>query len=327
MISFFVNHIDKSDLVYYIDRLSIFHNRLCIVGWIFSHTDDILELYVSTPSGHKFKIESYGMRSHDIEQAHGKRYTNVRFEEMIDFAGNRNDIFQSSLIVKLGKGKSVKIDHFYLPFINTDSHNIVGRFRELLDPVKKGNLLEIGSRNRSGTIRRDFVPSANWNYTGLDIISGENVDVIGDAHKLSKIFPKENFDAIMAFSVLEHLLMPWKFVVELNKIMRLGGIGLFTTHQCWPLHDKPWDFWRFSSTSWNALLNRRTGFEIIDTTMGEPSFVVPNIVHSATDFADQQFGYLSSLVLFKKINSTDLDWPVELEEIIESEYPKTTHNV
>jgi len=322
-----VDHDKESDLVYHIDRLSIFHNRLCIVGWMFSRTDNILEIYLSTSHGHKFKIESYGMKSYDIEQVYGKKYTNVRFSEMIDFVGNRNDIFQSSLIVKLGKGKSVKIDHFYLPFIKTDSRNLEGRFKKLLEPSKKGNLLEIGSRNRSGVIRKNFVQSANWNYTGLDIMSGENVDVVGDAHKLSKIFPKENFDAIMVFSVLEHLLMPWKFIVELNKIMKIGAIGLFTTHQCWPLHDEPWDFWRFSSTSWNSLLNYKTGFEIIDTSMGEPCFIVPNVVHPVTDFADQQFGYLSSRVLFKKINSTDLDWPVELEEIIESSYPKTTHNV
>jgi hypothetical protein len=124
----------------------------------------------------------------------------------------------------------------------------------------------------------------------------------------------------MAFSVLEHLAMPWKFVLELNRVMKVGAPGIFTTHQCWPLHESPWDFWRVSSDAWPALLNGQTGFRIVDTAMGEPAMVVANVLHAVTDF-DDQLAYLGSSVMFEKVADTTLAWPVELEDFLQTSYP------
>lgn len=49
-------------------------------------------------------------------------------------------------------------------------------------------ILEIGARNVTGKTLRNLFPKAN--YTGFDYYPGENVDVIGDAHELSKYFDK-----------------------------------------------------------------------------------------------------------------------------------------
>jgi len=174
---------------------------------------------------------------------------------------------------------------------------------------------------RSAVTRRDFVPDS-WGYQGMDIIAGPNVDIVGDAHELSSMFPQQRFDAVMAFSVLEHLLMPWKFILELNHILNDGAIGIFTTHQCWPLHDQPWDFWRFSDRAWAGLLNHETGFEIIEASMGEPAFVVAQRCHPVTNFGLQQGGYLASNVLFRKIGPTRLNWPVRLHDIVQTGYPE-----
>ena len=58
-------------------------------------------------------------------------------------------------------------------------------------------ILEIGSRAVTGFIPRKFFPLAN--YVGFDIIAGENVDVIGDAHKLSSYFDSsEKFDLVFS---------------------------------------------------------------------------------------------------------------------------------
>jgi Methyltransferase domain len=138
------------------------------------------------------------------------------------------------------------------------------------------------------------------------------------------LFPPNSFDAVMAFSVLEHLLMPWKFVIELNRVLKKGAVGLFTTHQCWPLHDQPWDFWRFSDKAWDGLLNSATGFLIVEAEMGEPAFVVAQRCHPVTNFGDAQGGFLSSSVIFKKISDTSLEWPVKLAEVTTTTYPGAT---
>jgi hypothetical protein len=183
-----------------------------------------------------------------------------------------------------------------------------------------GGLLEVGSRARSGVTRQDWMP-AGWEYRGLDIVRGPNVDIVGDAHELSALFPTKRFDAVMAFSVLEHMLMPWKFVIELNAVLNDGAVGLFTTHQCWPVHDQPWDFWRFSDQAWHGLLNPATGFEILEARMGEPAFVVAQRCHTVTAFGTGQAGYLASNVLFRKIANTSLAWPVKIEEVLSTNYP------
>src|SRR5262245_12259723 len=56
-------------------------------------------------------------------------------------------------------------------------------------------ILEIGARNVTGdNVRRRF---ANADYTGFDFYAGENVDVVGDVHKLSTYFAgQRRFDLI-----------------------------------------------------------------------------------------------------------------------------------
>src|SRR5207302_1906206 len=114
-------------------------------------------------------------------------------------------------------------------------------------------VLEIGSRARSGISRRDRFPAGS-KYVGLDIASGPNVDIVGDAHDLST-FIHEPVDFVLSMSTFEHLLMPWKVAIEMSTVMRVGAIAYIESHQAWPLHEEPWDFWRFSANAWQGLFN------------------------------------------------------------------------
>ncbi|WP_373690468.1 methyltransferase domain-containing protein [Sphingobium sp. DEHP117] len=72
----------------------------------------------------------------------------------------------------------------------------------------------------------------------------------GQSLKCYQFFEASSFDAVYSVSVFEHLLMPWKVALEMNRVLRMGGIAYIHTHQTLGLHDMPWDFWRFSDTSW-----------------------------------------------------------------------------
>ena len=61
--------------------------------------------------------------------------------------------------------------------------------------------------------------------------------------------------------------MPWKVALEINKILRVGGKVYTHSHQAWPLHDIPFDYFRFSDQAWHGLFNAHTGFCIIDAKM------------------------------------------------------------
>lgn len=183
-------------------------------------------------------------------------------------------------------------------------------------------VLEVGSRARSGITRRDLFPST-CTYTGIDILAGENVDVVGDAHALSRHLPTDHFDFAFSISVWEHLAMPWLVSLELNKVLKTGGIAMIGTHQSWPIHETPWDYFRFSEYSWDALFNPATGFEIVTRGMGVPCVMAaaqfnPPIHNDAVEW---HYGYLASRVVVKKISPTTLTWPVDPAVVGRGLYP------
>lgn len=183
------------------------------------------------------------------------------------------------------------------------------------------SIVEIGSRARSGVVRLDRI-SSRHNYTGMDIVAGENVDIVGDAHSLSQLIKPNSVDAIFGFSVFEHLAMPWKVAIELNKILRTGGRAMFLTHHAWPLHDAPFDFWRFSKESWHALFNPSTGFKILDAEVGDAAQLFAELQSNDNFFPCDSYGYLASSVLVEKTKDTQLSWDVPPEEVYQGVYPK-----
>ena len=306
---------------YQLERFSIFQGRLCLSGWAVSETDEIMKIALVTSTNERFPIKSYGLASDDVAKTFGDRGRYARFHEMVDFTCEAQLMIDAALVFELKHNSVVSVKKFYEPSLHADpALRLFVEFLRQLNPEIKGHLLEIGARARSGVTRRQFTPQ-DWTYTGFDIVAGENVDVIGDAHQLSSYLPEERYDAVMGFSVLEHLMMPWKFVLELNRVMKVDGIGLFLTHQCWPLHDDPWDFWRFSADAWAALLNPHTGFEIIEAKAGQPAFVIANIGNPASNFPQGSMGYLASCVMFRKTGRTTLSWPVNVDDIVATHYP------
>ena len=181
-------------------------------------------------------------------------------------------------------------------------------------------VLEIGSRARSGVVRREKF--ANKRYTGIDILEGPNVDVVGDAHSLSSYFAPESFDAIYSVSTFEHLAMPWKVALELNKVMRVGGVAYFVTHQALGMHDMPWDFWRFSDTAWDSLFNEFTGFKKCAAFLGGPMTLVPTIYYDHWKGYEGALGFSISSVTVEKTGPSQLSWNLDVRQAIRGIYPE-----
>ena len=135
---------------------------------------------------------------------------------------------------------------------------------------KNMKILEIGSRNVTGNnnFRSKF---SEAEYVGFDFYLGENVDIVGDAHKLSSYFDKnEKFDAIFSVAVFEHFAMPWVVVNEISKLLKIGGLVLTATHFSFSSHERPWHFFQFSDMALRVLFSPAMGFECIDAGMGMP---------------------------------------------------------
>lgn len=289
---------------------SVFLDHVFIRGWILSAERPLKQVFLHLGGDRWGKIESPAET--DGWFAHA-----FRFEERF-----RQELFPAKLKFHFADGGEQIIADATMDVLGEETFwRCLHPVFELLRQRGNGRFLEVGSRARSGISRKELLTPAGWDYVGFDVLAGENVDVVGDAHELSSYFPPDHFDAIASFAVMEHILMPWKLAIEINKVLKLGAIGFFVTHQSYPLHDEPWDFWRYSDRAWESILNVATGFEIIEAKMKEPAFIVPKVVHAAVDSGERYVGYLSSVVVFRKIGPTALRWDVKVEDITPTHYP------
>lgn len=196
---------------------------------------------------------------------------------------------------------------------------LVQKFKTYLGTGKCSSLLDIGGRARSGLLRSEEFK--NLHVEVLDIIPGEGVTTVCDAHKMSSALGLERFDAVFSIFVFEHLAMPWKVAVEMNRVMKYGAQACVVTHQSVGMHDMPWDFFRFSDTAWKALFNKYTGFEIIETELQSPNFIIPFKWSPHYVDAEKACGFEYSTVLVKKISDATLDWPLQVADITDDFYP------
>jgi SAM-dependent methyltransferase len=202
-----------------------------------------------------------------------------------------------------------------------ENHVFSTMTQRLLAESKPGDrVLEIGSRARSGNTNRHLV-HPDVEYVGVDITDGPNVDVVGDAHHLSRHVTGQ-FDAIFSVSVFEHLLMPWMVALEMNKVLKVGGMAYIQSHACFPLHDQPWDFWRFTKEAWAGLFNAHTGFEIIEkggTMRCKIAHEWSAISHLEPSF-DDGGSHVLSACLVRKVGPAKVQWDAEAPEVYDLSY-------
>ena len=187
-------------------------------------------------------------------------------------------------------------------------------------------VLEIGSREVTGesNARNQF---AKAEYVGFDYYSGDNVDVVGDAHKLSSYFQQEEkFDIVYSTACFEHFAMPWLVAVEISKVLKVGGFVFVETHFSFSSHERPWHFFQFSDMALKALFSEALGFECVEAGMSNP------IVGRFSALADPYLKnkpvgglYCHSEYLGKKIREVkNFDWKqIDLANVVgETKYPK-----
>jgi SAM-dependent methyltransferase len=124
-------------------------------------------------------------------------------------------------------------------------------------PCCHGDLLDIGCGEKPHeTILRQYVRS----YTGLDhehTLHDARADVWGDASDLP--FADASFNTVVMFQTLEHIPEPARALSEAFRVLRPSGTILITTPFMWGLHERPYDFYRYTPFALEYLL-RRAGF-------------------------------------------------------------------
>jgi SAM-dependent methyltransferase len=217
--------------------------------------------------------------------------------------------------------KNLTMDYPAERFSAASDRKFVAMTQAFRDNVsgRGGSLLEIGSRARSGRSYRDWFP-ASIRYVGMDISEGPNVDVVADAHHMSRVVT-DKFDFIFSIAVFEHLLMPWKVALEMNAVLNDGGQALIISHGAWPLHETPWDFWRFSKEAWSAIFNMHTGFRVDSAEYQYPARIVAQYLNDAhfEAFSESE-SYLLSGCVVTKTAMPRVAWDADVSDIYNLTY-------
>jgi hypothetical protein len=301
-----------------IDSATVFFDYFRIEGWFHSAFDTLAEVQLANVSCNGITA-GVGLAHPGVEAALGP---NKGF--FISALIARTPELEIVFCTQAGRTINVRV----LDLCNERKRSFEGRplLQQFIDAVndEKGTrLLDIGGRARSGVHYSRMFPDADC--TILDILPGDNVDVVGDAHAMSRLFPANSFDAIFSTSVFEHLMMPWVVASEMAAVLRLGGLAYIATHQTLGMHDRPWDFWRFSDTAWDSLFNRFTGFEILGRALENPQYITPHFWSPEQgEHLERAVGYVGSAVMARKISEPQGRWAqVELAGVISSAYPET----
>jgi hypothetical protein len=203
----------------------------------------------------------------------------------------------------------------------------VSLFEEFRGEVNRSeaSVLEIGSRQvvPGGESKRSLFP--NCSYVGFDCYKDANTDVVGDAHELSKFFGSE-FDAVFSLAVLEHFAMPWVVAAEINKVLKVGGLTFHSTHFAFPLHERPWDFWRYTDQALRILFSPPLGFEIIRCEYDTPARMHPDIPRQELMHLPLEPVWVGVSVLARKtvaIDPTKFVWSASVADCLgpDSHYP------
>lgn len=190
--------------------------------------------------------------------------------------------------------------------------------------MDRPTVLELGARNVTGSTHRHLFPGAE-SYIGVDIHPGEGVDLVADAHRLSSFVAPATVDAVFSVSVFEHLVYPWRAVLEINRVLKPGGLVYVSTHPTWPAHELPWDFWRFPAAGLASLFAPPLGFEVVSVTEGLPAKLYSLARDPNTRGVRAAHVNLGVALLARKVGDYDPDrlrWDIDIAEVVQSEYPR-----
>ncbi len=137
-----------------------------------------------------------------------------------------------------------------------------GRIRNfLLDhlPLLQEPVLEVGSLlpdTGNGfawwAYNRNLLPEGSA-WVGADFQDGPNVDVVADIEKKTQ-FDNDQFRTVLCSEVMEHLYKPADALSEMCRVLQPGGWIIITTLFSFPIHGYPDDYWRFTPSCMQRLL-------------------------------------------------------------------------
>ncbi len=127
-------------------------------------------------------------------------------------------------------------------------------------------VLDIGSLDINGNNKGIFSPT-RYNYLGLDIKEGKNVDIVSDKpydYPLTSGF----LNIIISSQTLEHIPYPWLWAKEIERLLCPNGLVCIIAPHTIREHKYPVDCWRIMPGGMESLLHW-AGLAVLEVKKGE----------------------------------------------------------
>jgi len=144
------------------------------------------------------------------------------------------------------------------------------QFKEkYLDSSKKLKILDLGSQDINGCYAHLF-KEPNWIYQGADMSEGKNVNI-----KLSNPYDWENiesetYDVVISGQTFEHIEFFWITILQINRVLKIGGVTCIIAPADGYEHRFPTDCWRYYPDGLKALAKWGKMEVLESTTQWEP---------------------------------------------------------
>jgi SAM-dependent methyltransferase len=160
-----------------------------------------------------------------------------------------------------------------------------------LVPLKETELkiVDLGSQDVNDTYKQ-FFENEKWNYVGVGIEEGKNVDlVIKDIYDWKEIGTGST-DIVISGQAFEHIEYIWLTIKEIARITKPGGLGCIIAPSSGPEHKYPLDCWRILPDGFRALA-KYANLEVVYIHMTEDD---------VADFVGEPNTWKDTVLIFRK---------------------------
>ena len=194
---------------------------------------------------------------------------------------------------------------------------------------KKIKLIEVGSLSVNSNIKNTL--KDNMEYIGIDIVKGENVDIVlDDPYKFP--FEDKSVDVVISISVFEHTEFFWLTYLEILRVLKDDGLFFLNAPSNSKFHRHESDNWRFYPDSslalqkWGELnnfnpkvlehfTNFETGRDIwndyVSVTIKDKQFInkfPDRIIHSKKNFTNGRLNDSDEIINYQEIPQDQNNW-------------------
>jgi SAM-dependent methyltransferase len=136
------------------------------------------------------------------------------------------------------------------PFLNIE-------FKKISSSKK---VLTIGAGGEVNLLLNQYSKKNSFDLVSFDIEKKMMPDIMGDICTFD--FKEEKYDYVVIVEVLEHLHSPHLAISNIKSILNKGGKIILTVPFIFPIHERPYDYYRFTKYGLEFLFKGFTNLKI-----------------------------------------------------------------